>query len=64
MSGWQSVETAPIEKAVLVWDGSGITVGRQYETGSWFVDNSHGFNEDGQIFDVTHWMPLPDSPNE
>lgn len=70
---WQPIETAPTNKSrsgeaerpVLVWDGQWITVAH----GTWYADrlvwmvhNSYGFNEDGQIYDITHWMPLPDPP--
>lgn len=29
---------------------------------AWWIDNSFGFNEDGEIYNVTHWMPLPERP--
>ena len=64
---WRKVEDAPLDKAVLVWNGHTIAVGRQreYRQGRrcWFIDESFGFNEDGQILDVSHWMDLPSPPN-
>ena len=60
---WQPIETAPgPDVPVLVWDGK-CTVGRKTTHGSWFVDDTYGFCEDGQIYDPTHWQPLPAGPN-
>ena len=68
MSEWRSMDSAPVEQDVLVWDGRTIAVGRRSRykdgrIGEWFVADSFGLNEDGQIDDVTHWMPLPAPPN-
>ena len=68
MSQWQPVETAPEGKAVLVFIPGHepiMAVGRmeQWVTRKvWVIDESFGFNEDGEITDITHWMPLPEPP--
>lgn len=53
-------------EAVLIWEGKDCAVAHctRYRDGSisWWVHDSYGFNEDGQIYDVTHWMPLPAPP--
>ena len=61
---WKSENAtpAPPETAVLVWDGDVIAVGRKLKGGMWMIDNSFGFNEDGEISGVTHWAPLPAPP--
>lgn len=51
------------EMAYLVWDGAYITVASLHGN-KWFVHNSYGFNEDGEIYDITHWMELPNPPTE
>lgn len=63
MMTWQPIESAPRGEGspVLVWDGAYRTVAH-FVYGGWYVHNSYGFNEDGQIYDVTHWMPLPKPP--
>lgn len=65
-SPWRPIETARNDTPVLVFNGSDIAVGirHKYPTGvgAWFIANSFGFNEDGEIPDVTHWMPLPEPP--
>jgi hypothetical protein len=67
MTEWKLESTAPIETPVLVWDGATIAVGRlkTYKTGRmrvWWIDESFGFNEDGEIVGVTHWTELPLPP--
>jgi hypothetical protein len=67
MTDWKPESTAPINKAILVWEGSKIAVGRKLEYSTqnypfWMIDDSFGFNEDGQIYDVTHWAELPEPP--
>ncbi len=68
MSGWQPIETAPLEKAVLVWDKQ-VVVGIQKEYRGhpgrvWWVHDTYGFCEDSQIYKPTHWCPLPPGPEE
>jgi hypothetical protein len=65
MSEWQPEATAPLEINVLIYNGIDIAVGikRIYpHSRSWFIAESFGFNEDGEIYNVTHWQPLPDPP--
>ena len=62
MREWQEEKTAPIDEAVLIWDGRTIAVGRKNKRDTWWIDESFGFNEDGEIYGVTHWMPLPSPP--
>lgn len=65
---WQPIETAPENSdsvPVLLWDARlrQCVVGRRFAyPKGWIVDNSYGWNEDGQIDDVTHWMPTPPPP--
>jgi hypothetical protein len=62
MSDWQPIETAPRDgTAILGYCDQGPVVIRN-SYGSWIVENSHGYNEDGEVYDVTHWMPLPEPP--
>lgn len=72
-NGWQPIETAPrgaIGKespAMLVWDGHKPAVAHniQYKFGKrlyWWVHDSYGYNEDGEIMNPTHWMELPAGP--
>lgn len=62
--GWQPIETATREegKPVLVWDGHWMAVAVPFSDKSWMIENSFGFNEDGEIWGVTHWQPLPEEP--
>lgn len=68
VEGWEPIETAPIgeDNPVLVWDGVWITVAHctEYRPGerTWWVHESYGFSEDGQISNPTHWMHLPEPP--
>lgn len=64
---WQPESTAPLDKAVLIWAEDEVAVAHKtlYNTGdiSWWIDNSHGYNEDGEIYGVTHWAELPEGPD-
>ena len=52
---WQPIETAPKDgELVLLWDGHDCTLG-QWFSGLWE-------SVEGDIFDATHWMPLPELP--
>lgn len=63
MNAWRTdLENAGIDNPVLVWDGEWQSVASQTPQGKWFIHNSYGFNEDGQIYDVTHWKPLDPPP--
>lgn len=64
MTSWQPISTAPRDSAIeiLVWDGKSICVARPFGKNSWMIADSYGFNEDGEIPHVTHWLPLPEPP--
>lgn len=65
MAEWQLVtkDSPPDdEQPVMVWDGTDQTVGERIRGGMWFVFNSYGYNEDGEIPGVTHWKPLDPPP--
>ena len=51
-----------INKPVLIYDGEGIAVARIDKNGYWWINESYGFNEDGQILGVEYWMVLPGKP--
>lgn len=61
-SPWQSIETAPKDGTPILGycDQGPVVIRHSY--GSWMVDNSHGYNEDGEVYGVTDWMPLPGAP--
>jgi hypothetical protein len=59
---WQPIETAPRDMPVLIWDDQCVVAGCSKLTGAWFVADTYGFCEDGQIYNPTHWMPLPPPP--
>lgn len=68
---WRHIGTAPEPStAVLVWDNrrKQCVVARQYHEAYgeswWMVEDSYGFNEDGEIpaEDITHWAALPNGP--
>jgi hypothetical protein len=70
---WQPIETCPKPPKTgeysipfLVWDGDNIVVATCFSytnTHKLFcVADSYGFNEDGEIPNPTHWMPLPEPP--
>lgn len=58
LTGWTSVKdrVPEIGKLCLVYDGKQITVGRHVRSGMWITP--------GMSRDVTHWMPLPETPEE
>lgn len=71
---WQPIETCPKPSdnksdsvPFMVWDGDWMTIVHctEYSPGSirFWVNNSYGFNEDGEVPRPTHWMQLPEPPN-
>ncbi len=58
---WQPIETCPLAKTVLLWGGAWRSpfVGmRNGPFGQCWLDGDPGF----QMFNASHWMPLPDPP--
>ena len=64
---WQPIATAPRDRAILLWDNhfQQCVVARAYGPHHWFIEESYGPNDDGEIpiKDATHWMPLPEPPD-
>lgn len=67
MSEWQSIETAPEETAVLIYDPDWdppVAVGyyaNESNENQWEME----WSESGEVlFAPTHWMPLPGRPSE
>lgn len=64
---WQPIDTCPNDTDVIVWDDYSkqcVVAQRSKISGCFFVADSYGFNEDGEIpsKDVTAWMPVPAGP--
>jgi hypothetical protein len=59
-TGWQPIETAPLDEWVLVYAatahglGGFICTARHHSDGGWCVD---------ELRHTTHWMPLPEPPH-
>jgi len=62
---WISAEEKlpEIGSPVLIFDGDEIAVAHLNEYNYWFVHQSYGINEDGQIPKVYFWMYLPSKPS-
>lgn len=58
---WQPIETAPIERTILVWADymDEPELGTVWPDGT-VVDQDPERPSD--IYNVTHWMPLPAAP--
>lgn len=52
MSEWMSIETAPKDKLILLWDG-------EHTIGAWIDGEWQPCLTEQQ---PTHWMPLPEPP--
>lgn len=67
MIEWKDIKKNPppigVNNPVLVWDGEYQTVAHfsGLHLNCW-VHNSYGFNEDGEILNVTHWKELDPNP--
>lgn len=60
MSEWQPISTAEAATPVLTWGPEdGIKVGFRYD-GAWMSEGG----DDLWMIEPTHWMPLPEPPNE
>jgi hypothetical protein len=72
MNDWNPIETAPENKEVLVYSKNGISVARRDSFGLFYgiVDGEvPSYDEDQEdwhyeVYDPTHWMPLPNPPEE
>ena len=71
MSEWKPIETAPVGKAVLIWDGKHHSIAEQsdWRPGDWLglIEGDSpwcGDSSTGGLCHVfpTHWMPLPEPP--
>ncbi len=61
---WQPIATATREKdkPIMVWNGQECAIVEPLGNTRWLIANAFGFCEDGEVYDVTHWMPLPEGP--
>jgi hypothetical protein len=62
--GWISVkDRLPKEfgEPCIVYNGCSVQYGDYYSDGSWYTPDCY---ESEEIRDVTHWMPLPEKPEE
>lgn len=59
-SEWRSIETAPKDEQILVWDGCDEMFVGRWSSGSQWISSScvDGWTS----MTPTHWMPLPDPP--
>lgn len=58
-SEWRPIETFPkIEGCYLVWD-NGSPFMADYVDGTWWIYSTVAFT-----LSPTHWMPMPEAPNE
>jgi hypothetical protein len=68
MAEWQPIETAPANAdtvPVILWDALAMmcVVALRHKNGrEWYVADTYGFAEDGEITGATHWMPQPLPP--
>lgn len=61
MSGWQPVDTAPLNTRVLIWDGSFHYIAKNIQSGGyWIAEVPDGHY---RVFSASHWMPLPTPPD-
>lgn len=67
---WQTIETAPLDTPILIWDGSMQCVAKKsiytYQSGSpfttWDCVGASGWDCEDTFETPTHWMPLPPPP--
>jgi hypothetical protein len=60
-NGWKPIETAPKDGTQVLLTGVGLD--RWISTGHY----KNGWLDDdgpGRLHNVTHWMPLPEPPNQ
>lgn len=63
MSEWQPIETAPEEGEFLVFNGEEVTFASRDSDGL-FWTMGYRWGEHGQMLHLTHWMPLPEPPEQ
>ncbi len=64
---WQPIETAILTplRTVLVSDGQHVTAAEWYpDHEQWWEINNHYTDSWGSPLYPTHWMPLPDPPQD
>lgn len=63
-SQWRNAETAPPQEPgeyiVMIKGGANATT-LLYDGGLWFEEDEEGWQT---YYDVTHWLPLPEPPEE
>ena len=66
MAKWTliSKEPQPFDTGILVSDGEIVTVARFVDSLGWMGHGWSGYEWDFDTEDFTHWMPLPDSPED
>lgn len=62
-ASWRPIDTAPKDGTLILGGKVGFVpffcYWRDEKGGQWFSDHASGYWHDG----VTHWMPVPESPN-
>lgn len=71
MTDWRPIESAPLDKNVLLWwrpndenpYAEAVVIGcvSSHEDGKWWNPQRAVYQD---IWHVTHWMPLPEPPPE
>ena len=63
MSEWIDIKESPAPECtrVLISCSDDVCCGRLY-LNTWQCDPIGSYAGDGCVFDVTHWMPLPEPP--
>ena len=68
MSNWQPIETAPKDGAVVLGYSCDVTgpvfasMAWSEELGTWALEPTAWGDQSWEWPEVTHWMPLPESP--
>jgi hypothetical protein len=67
---WQPIETAPLDKSLLLWwrpiqpnayaDGCVIGQVSSHVPGNWYNSQTGQFQD---LWHITHWQPLPAPPS-
>ena len=63
LGGWQPIETAPLNREIILWNGEEVTSGWHSMALGWAsafeIGSEHGLD---MVPPPTHWMPLPNPP--